>query len=52
MHVLNKMAPYTIFMQTHAYHMINVEKIKFHVGQILLHGWVTGNKEFTLSVIL
>ena len=34
-------------MQRHAYHMINVEGIKVHAGQILPCGQVTGNKKLT-----
>ena len=33
----------------YAYHVINVEIIKVHAGQILPCGRVTGNKEFTIG---
>ena len=49
-HMLYNIAsPSNNFMQWHAYHMISVEIINVHAGQILPCGQVTGNKEFTIG---
>ena len=39
-------------MQRHAYHMINVEIMKVHVGQILPRGRVTGNKKLRIGGLI